>query len=317
MDKISFLGIAKSFGSDSAQDAHDLLQLRKQYPFSQILHILAAKVSKDLNLPSQQYDLQSAAVYATDRSVLKDVMMEPFSREPQLVSPGVSTLEAPAAPVVSTWTPTPETVVKHDSQAVAAEVEKAFDKIDVAETVMNDLKRLNELKHNFELLFSDNPGSGTPTQAATVAEEEKAKIDEATRDIEPPSEPAVSAPAKKKKREQQTDQTILEEIKKSKEEIALETERQKQQIEIIDQFIKAQPSISTNATKEKAPGVPPTDLNSIKSGEFSDNIISETLVEILVKQGKKDRAIEVLKKLIWKYPQKKAYFASRIEDLKK
>ena len=52
-------------------------------------------------------------------------------------------------------------------------------------------------------------------------------------------------------------------------------------------------------------------------GEYGGRFVSETLVEILVKQGKKDRAIEVLKKLIWKYPQKKAYFASQIEDLKK
>lgn len=55
----------------------------------------------------------------------------------------------------------------------------------------------------------------------------------------------------------------------------------------------------------------------IKAGEFGDNIVSETLAEILIKQGKKERAIEVLKKLIWKYPQKKAYFASQIESLKK
>ena len=71
-----------------------------------------------------------------------------------------------------------------------------------------------------------------------------------------------------------------------------------------------------------AVGVPPMlrmngDLMPIKSGEFGDNIVSETLVEILVKQGKKDRAIEVLKKLIWKYPQKKAYFASQIQKLQK
>ena len=58
-------------------------------------------------------------------------------------------------------------------------------------------------------------------------------------------------------------------------------------------------------------------LATIKSGEFGDNIVSETLVEILIRQGKKDKAIEVLKKLIWKYPQKKAYFASQIEELKK
>jgi hypothetical protein len=40
-------------------------------------------------------------------------------------------------------------------------------------------------------------------------------------------------------------------------------------------------------------------------------------VEILIHQGKKERAIEVLKKLIWKFPQKKAYFAAQIEDLKR
>jgi hypothetical protein len=314
VDKNSFLGIAKSFGSDSAEEAHDLLLLRTQYPFSQILHILAAKVAKDLNLPSQQHDLQSAAVYSTDRSVLKDVMLEPFSRESELITPQANQEPGP------TWSSTPELIVKHDGQAVAADVDNAFDKIDVAETVMNDLRRLNELKHNFELLFSDSASISVPVQAASPATDDKAKMEDATRDIEPLSEPkpVATVPTRRKKREPQADLNILDEIKISKEEIALETERQKQQIELIDQFIKAQPSITTNAAKEKTPAaLPATDLNSIKSGEFSDNIISETLVEILLKQGKKDRAIEVLKKLIWKYPQKKAYFASRIEDLKK
>jgi TolA-binding protein len=41
------------------------------------------------------------------------------------------------------------------------------------------------------------------------------------------------------------------------------------------------------------------------------------LAQILTRQGKKDKAIEVYKKLIWKFPQKKAYFAAQIEDLKK
>jgi len=45
--------------------------------------------------------------------------------------------------------------------------------------------------------------------------------------------------------------------------------------------------------------------------------VSETLVDILIQQGKKDKAIEVLKKLIWKFPQKKTYFAAQIEELKK
>jgi ribosomal protein S7 len=61
---------------------------------------------------------------------------------------------------------------------------------------------------------------------------------------------------------------------------------------------------------------PASDLSD-KNQHFADNVISETLVEILLKQGKKAKAIEVLKKLIWKFPQKKAYFAAQIEDLRK
>ena len=61
----------------------------------------------------------------------------------------------------------------------------------------------------------------------------------------------------------------------------------------------------------------PKDDLAEKNLTYNENIISETLAQILIKQGKKEKAIEVLKKLIWKFPQKKAYFAAQIEDLKK
>ncbi len=89
--------------------------------------------------------------------------------------------------------------------------------------------------------------------------------------------------------------------------------KQKEQIEIIENFIKTQPALQKPKTEIQAE---PTDLSG-NSQHFADNVISETLVEILLKQGKKAKAIEVLKKLIWKFPQKKAYFAAQIEDLKK
>jgi hypothetical protein len=107
---------------------------------------------------------------------------------------------------------------------------------------------------------------------------------------------------------------LIEEIKTTKKRIAPENEKTKEQIEIIDQFIKAQPSITAKPRSEITSG---GDLTEIKNGEFADNVISETLVEILIRQGKKEKAIEVLKKLIWKFPQKKTYFAAQIEDLKK
>ena len=105
---------------------------------------------------------------------------------------------------------------------------------------------------------------------------------------------------------------MIEAIKTTKKKIDPESPKTKEQIAIIDQFIKAQPSI-----KPKTDQAPPSDLTEIKSGEFADNIISETLAEILIRQGKKEKAIEVYRKLIWKFPQKKAYFAAQIEELKK
>jgi hypothetical protein len=108
--------------------------------------------------------------------------------------------------------------------------------------------------------------------------------------------------------------SLIEEIKSSKKKIKPEGEKQKEQIEIIDRFIKTQPGISR--PKSIPPATQDNDLSE-PSAQFGENIVSETLVEILLKQGKKERAIEALKKLIWKFPQKKAYFAAQIEELRK
>ena len=108
--------------------------------------------------------------------------------------------------------------------------------------------------------------------------------------------------------------SLIEEIKSTKKKIKPEGVKQKEQIEIIDQFIKTQPSIPR--PKPVATVAADNDLSE-PSAQFGENIVSETLVEILLKQGKKEKAIEALKKLIWKFPQKKAYFAAQIEELRK
>jgi hypothetical protein len=52
------------------------------------------------------------------------------------------------------------------------------------------------------------------------------------------------------------------------------------------------------------------------STHLSDDVISETLAKLMVKQDRKEKAIDIYKKLIWKFPQKKAYFADQIKKLK-
>jgi hypothetical protein len=155
-------------------------------------------------------------------------------------------------------------------------------------------------------------------QEQDISEKDKAnkskkeRIVEIARALEATGSLTEKTPSKKRR---ENTEGIIEQIVNSKKEIDPETDQQKAQIQIIDQFIKAQPSIASPKDKPLPP--PGADLSVIKPGEFGDNIVSETLVNILLKQGKKDKAIEVLKKLIWKFPQKKTYFAAQIEELKK
>lgn len=268
MDKNQLTYLLNHYTASSSQEATEVISLCDQYPYSQLLHALAARVSKDHNLQTQQTILQSAAVYSTDRSVLKQLMSEAR----------MAVAEKEPVPISTTT-------------SIIVTAEK--DSIDYAEAVLKDLKRLRELKHNFEEMVTafENGIPAVPEKKAV-----RKLVGRPKKVVEVKADP------------------FIEEIKTTKKKIVPENEKTKEQIEIIDQFIKAQPSITAKSRSEMAAA---GDLTEVKNGEFADNIISETLVEILIRQGKKERAIEVLKKLIWKFPQKKTYFAAQIEDLKK
>jgi hypothetical protein len=333
VDKKDFISILHRYSGSTAEEAEKLLSLTSEYPYSQLLHTLAARASKDHNLYNHQEALQLAAVHAADRTVLKEIITtQPFQP--------VKEDEQPASEIA-----TPRTMEIAEVRTTLTI--KSIDSIDVADEVIRDLEKLNTLRHNFEMLFVEysevSAGADpSPPEEPLVKPAVILKEEEKTEAVKPSLKSKKSTKSKKqriielakamhltdgenehtaassdskraKKNTHQPDE-LIQEIQANKREITPESDKQKEQIELINQFIKAQPSI-TNA-KDRQP-TPAGDLNPIKSGEFGDNIVSETLVEILIKQGKKDKAIEVLKKLIWKYPQKKTYFASQIEDLKK
>jgi len=76
------------------------------------------------------------------------------------------------------------------------------------------------------------------------------------------------------------------------------------------------PLIEPEIAEEKETKNVAADL-AAKSVAQDDEIISETLAKIFVKQGKKDHAIDIYLKLSLKFPEKKAYFADQIENLTK
>ena len=93
-----------------------------------------------------------------------------------------------------------------------------------------------------------------------------------------------------------------------------QTDEEKPQLspdQIIEKFILENPTIS----RPKAEFFNPMNVAQ-HSVVDQENIVSETLAKIYLKQGLIDKAIKVFEKLSLKYPEKSSYFAALIEDSK-
>ncbi|MFZ5973045.1 MAG: hypothetical protein ACOYXA_15770 [Bacteroidota bacterium] len=287
MDKDQFLFLATHFDSLTADETVALEAVQKEFPYCQVAHALATRGAQQHRSDIYQKQLHLSAVYATDRAVLKSILAHPAAERHTETANHLSSVDAKSA--------------------------HTLDGEDLVNEVMADLSKLKELKHNFEMSLD--------AYHKSVGQEKESKSSK--RPAVPATPPGpVAAPSDKEPEkkndsladlidEEPSGDALLDEIR-NKKKIRPEGSRQKEQIEIINQFIKKQPTIS------KVP-VAPADSADLaeRSSSLTDNIVSETLVEILLRQGKKDKAVEVLKKLIWKFPQKKAIFAAQIEELRK
>ncbi len=76
--------------------------------------------------------------------------------------------------------------------------------------------------------------------------------------------------------------------------------------------IKQVPAAELGANLEREKAVAETALQSNETRE----IVTESMSEVLIKQGQTDKAIQLLIKLSFLNPEKSSYFASKIEQLK-
>ncbi len=286
MDSTDFYLVVKNFTNLTPEEGAEVGRLSQQYPYCQLLQLVNARVARDHKLFNEVEMLHQSAVYSTDRAVLKWVMTDSQKERIQEI-PKVAVRE----PVMVVQNPLPETIEKTVNIAPVVNItipqpvvynDVSLTGDDLRDDLMRELEKLQKLKHDFEISFDE-------FQKANLADEGHPKKSRVLKEL---SEP------------------LLEELKSTKKKLKIDNPKQQEQNDIIDKFIKTQPIIPKAKPAEGA-----NDLAE-DSGMFSDNIVSETLVDILLKQGKKEKAIEVLKKLIWKFPQKKAYFAAQIENLK-
>jgi len=87
------------------------------------------------------------------------------------------------------------------------------------------------------------------------------------------------------------------------------------QVEIIEKFIKDEPSIERQKISQTDLPSNQVDLAS-KAIKDVESFETETLAKLMAMQGKARKAINIYKKLSLKFPEKSTYFAARMEEIK-
>ncbi len=102
---------------------------------------------------------------------------------------------------------------------------------------------------------------------------------------------------------------------RKKETREITKKKNQEQLYIIEAFIQKGKQFRANSSKEVMQEQFQVDLTQ-ESTTFHDDLITESLAQVLFQQGKVQRAIEVYEKLGFKFPEKKTYFVSLAEELK-
>lgn len=90
------------------------------------------------------------------------------------------------------------------------------------------------------------------------------------------------------------------------------TEEQRRQQQIIQGFMKKNPRITRQDNNLEPVNI---DLSSRLAGGSEGGIETEAFANILIRQGKIEKAIDVYQKLILKKPEKRNYFAKKLSEL--
>lgn len=354
MNKQKFVDLLRQPGSISDSNLIELEELTAKNPYFNSAHTVIAKASKLLKSPQSNKRVNTAAIYATSRKALKkyiqgatefkEAIVETVKIDtPQAASsnenlPNVLLSESDHNSLIDEvydnieeWRKSRNHFLEYElAIEEAGAKEKAKKSSDVDKIKSKIAKEIiaeeEEVAQAMKGIKKDAPKTKKktappkPPKAKVTSAKKTPVVKASAKTSRTKASTTKKAPAKKAakpkpsaKVAKDTDSTDGKK-KKPKESINTKSKPKEDQSTIIDQFITTSPSIQTGKLKEF--GEQNVDLSE-KSNEFPTDIITENMANIFVSQGKTEKAISIYKKLILKSPEKKSYFASQIENLKK
>ncbi|MGB3849595.1 MAG: hypothetical protein WA958_06470 [Tunicatimonas sp.] len=316
-------------------------EVAKRYPYFQLLHTLIAKAKHDRQTPDAYDALGKAAIYAPSRRLLRQVFYD------QTVNETISGADAPPTPPENSAevvaSPPPEvptepqtenttneqsletgpepdeapTVEEHapdqraeeEPDSLRDELAKSLEDLRVSKD--QSAEELAEIEQHSEQTAEErSDGETTITDSATDTTDEALGEPSDETDSTSLRDDLVKTleDLRASKGQATTQQADAEEPAGSAPVTPPRTHQQK----IIDRFVSANPQINRDAPSAEKNA---SDLSATSSA-FQDDLVTENLAEIMLKQGKTDKAVNLYEKLMVKYPEKKAYFAQKIEQLK-
>lgn len=317
MDKERFSTLLKDPSQVTDVDIKALNEYRKKYPYFQSLYVVLAKVLKDREHPKTEPFIKKAAIYSANRPYLKDIIEGEYSfvekkqAEPIQDSP-ISIAETEKVTQTNSFQSKKieeqkvvTTSIKSDEIKSRAEVEKEQ---------INPSANIKEVKVVDQVTISQEKKKVSLTKEEETSEEEKSaggkrilpKAQEIVRDIKEIEATKIRI------------ESLLSGVPIDEENGKLARKlnvKKKNQIEIIEKFIQNEPQIDRIklAEIESSTGLEDLASKSLKSHEAFE---TETLAQLMIKQGKLKRAKDIYEKLSLKFPEKSAYFASQIQKIK-
>jgi len=263
--------------------------LISKYPYVSVYRVLLAKLSQPVNGDIYRQALHQAALHSPDRIPLYELLHIPEAEEPEKVAKRKKTKPArkkkKSKKVTEIVKPEIKAEVEHEAEALVAG--------DVSEETITTEEIANPPVAD-EVGLKDSLMKSAAERNITL--HEKHTFMEWLDILENPESATTSGDVEileQQLREQQAASSYEATIHKESAELA-EEEQDEQDSEVMKK-------VDDLAMRSIQPGV---------------NLATETLAQIMLKQGKIKDAISVYEQLSLKYPEKSDYFAALISDLK-